>query len=1182
MVFTIGDLIILGLVTLVLVIYRQLDSKNRSLEKVKRLGDKLMGDIEALTQDKVAQIKDMSIEVDVHQQTSKAAIERLATAEAHLNERSASMDEMQQRLDAYDNALRELITMTQKAEENITRLRDESVYIDKVGRRIRQAGGQLQQLEDRIPQMLGQFETANRNHLVAMGDQVVETVQSRLANLEGQLDMSNQAAAESIQRMRGEIAEAQQDLAAKVDAYRRAFDAIEQDYHARLEEVAHKGLALETESLKEMSATITGQIDERYRLLRDQIEQNQQAVSSETDRMHSRIEGMQGDLDVWEQEMRLRHEQALDHATQRNGEQAANLEAAIQALSALFQNAQAGLIGELKLTQDRTSDKLAEVQGGIRHAIDASRSQLELEISQARQEFEAWQRDLQDSRQETEAELRRNMADSRDSLEADLLATGKQLELVRHDLEAQIADARQENLRSLDDFQEGMQGRAENLESGIYQLENDLAGKLAGVQEKAQTLADHLLMRMNQDVDAKTESMREAINQRVEQVNASVEASHRQIDVSFSELRGRVDEWIGASQAYMTQLDEQVKTLNEESRNANQEHRATIETHIAETQERLNSYERGLTARVGGLEESITRAEDLVQNQFDRLLVRADELAKETGADLDGRYQRIRTDLQTHFGEQFGLVQAEIEQGRNHLETLAEQTRERVIELRGQLDERLAELESGGRERGVALDLAFERQVNELGTTLASRLESEQSQLSGKIDAQVQELRNLVRENHLSLEQAKDNQQQLDAGQIELAGRIKDHRQLISKELEELRQVAAQGQTELLRSTQASLNQSQADMSSQLDEHAALMAKRIQLAGQELTDQAKTVQADLGQWRDGLMRQIDELRTLGQGLHQDTIGSIQTSITTVQKQAQDLFNRINHEIAGSLAQHEEKILGLTTSSEGDLRRLQALTLETQGRISAWQDTLVRTESDIGRDIQEIRENTRILAQKGNEELLAQLKKRQDEVGLVLDETMSKLKSDINHSKGDIEQDIGFLQQQIDQWKGNFQEHLKALQESSRKIEEQALVGLSERIDTLSEEARQLTRKAQDEFSTAINQHQTQIQAQLEIYNNDLRRVQGLNKEIQGQIVEMDGELGRTRTMVKDSLGEVQSETRRQAEALKDALHKEIATQHQGLSELVKQASDAMAADIGADKSHLERELALIQIGRAHV
>ena len=92
--FMIGNLIVLGLVGLVLAVFRQMDSKNRSLEKVKRLGDKLMADLDALTQEKVAQLKDMSIEVEVHQQTSKAAIERLNTAEANLNSRSAALDEM--------------------------------------------------------------------------------------------------------------------------------------------------------------------------------------------------------------------------------------------------------------------------------------------------------------------------------------------------------------------------------------------------------------------------------------------------------------------------------------------------------------------------------------------------------------------------------------------------------------------------------------------------------------------------------------------------------------------------------------------------------------------------------------------------------------------------------------------------------------------------------------------------------------------------------------------------------------------------------------------------------------------------------------------------------------------------------------------------------------------------------
>ena len=55
MLFTPADFIILGVVLVVLLAYRQLDRGNRSLEKVKKYADKLQGDLSAYVDHAVRQ-----------------------------------------------------------------------------------------------------------------------------------------------------------------------------------------------------------------------------------------------------------------------------------------------------------------------------------------------------------------------------------------------------------------------------------------------------------------------------------------------------------------------------------------------------------------------------------------------------------------------------------------------------------------------------------------------------------------------------------------------------------------------------------------------------------------------------------------------------------------------------------------------------------------------------------------------------------------------------------------------------------------------------------------------------------------------------------------------------------------------------------------------------------------------
>jgi uncharacterized protein YoxC len=143
MMFTLGDLLVLSVVVIVIFIFRHLDRNNRSLDKVKRFTDRIQGELAAIAEEKSQQLKDISIGVDVHQQSARRAIEQLEASAEELNAKSAYIDEIQQRIDQYDLALKQLVEMTGRAEANIKGIQKESAYVDTVGRRIMEAQKRL-------------------------------------------------------------------------------------------------------------------------------------------------------------------------------------------------------------------------------------------------------------------------------------------------------------------------------------------------------------------------------------------------------------------------------------------------------------------------------------------------------------------------------------------------------------------------------------------------------------------------------------------------------------------------------------------------------------------------------------------------------------------------------------------------------------------------------------------------------------------------------------------------------------------------------------------------------------------------------------------------------------------------------------------------------------------------------
>ncbi|MEA1911429.1 MAG: hypothetical protein U9N32_07120, partial [Spirochaetota bacterium] len=86
--FTIGNILTLFVVAIVLAVYRQLDKNNRSLEKIKRYSEKMKDELDAYVDGKTVEVKNFAIELDVHQETGKAILNRISKAEDQLESKA--------------------------------------------------------------------------------------------------------------------------------------------------------------------------------------------------------------------------------------------------------------------------------------------------------------------------------------------------------------------------------------------------------------------------------------------------------------------------------------------------------------------------------------------------------------------------------------------------------------------------------------------------------------------------------------------------------------------------------------------------------------------------------------------------------------------------------------------------------------------------------------------------------------------------------------------------------------------------------------------------------------------------------------------------------------------------------------------------------------------------------------
>ncbi|MCK5672941.1 MAG: hypothetical protein KAH95_06180, partial [Spirochaetales bacterium] len=137
---------------------------------------------------KTVEVKNFAIELDVHQETGKAILNRINKAEEHLESKAAYIEKMYERINEYDKALNELTQMTGRVQDNLDRLHEESEFVDKVGKRVKEAGLGILKLEKEIPGLKHEFAKENIKELKLVRTVVLKDTQKVVSHIKNELD----------------------------------------------------------------------------------------------------------------------------------------------------------------------------------------------------------------------------------------------------------------------------------------------------------------------------------------------------------------------------------------------------------------------------------------------------------------------------------------------------------------------------------------------------------------------------------------------------------------------------------------------------------------------------------------------------------------------------------------------------------------------------------------------------------------------------------------------------------------------------------------------------------------------------------------------------------------------------------------------------------------------------------
>ncbi|MDR1100649.1 MAG: hypothetical protein LBL28_09225 [Treponema sp.] len=944
--FTFGNLITLAIVILILLLYRQLDRKNRSLEKVSKYADKVKEELDVYAEEKAVAVKNFGINLDVERKSAQELMKRLQNlTEKDLAEKAAAIARIDERIHAYDASLEELVKMTGRVQENLNRIRDESAFVENAGRQVGEAKEKLNEMEKDLGGLLVRFERENAEALHDAVEETLASVNSTVSGLETRA----------------------KNIEIQVENHREAVDKVEQERKANLARDIHTINTILREAV-EKAGTRADKMEETALIkLRDQaqdrIDRLQAAwgekLKSSQETVKNRLAEIQEQFknfrDEWKKEQGELEIQQKHYQESRKAEQE-DMDARQKQYREEWKKEIQDLTGQIGRQGE-------EWHTAISRQKEAWETELRKQESQARQQRESWQKEVQ----ELDAQIGRQGEEWHTALSHQ-----------KEEWDAAITRQR-ENLGAAAEKQQ------DEMNAAISRQREALSAAIAKQQ-------DEINAAITRQREAWASIARDAEQRILENSETRIEEYKRAQAEEFKQLAGLAGEVSRLEGELRLSMQETVKRVNADFTGFEQEAARSREISAAEFSAQVTA----LKTEMSGVERDLNILKSQAyENVSEKLKLFEDDFfadLNKRSSEIDLRLGEWHTDLEDRLAK---MAETGMEKQREAAVRFNEEMRKT---LAGQGERLTAELEHLKAEAG-----AFEEGIREEMQGADETRQSFQEQLNRDLEESRRlaedSAKNEIGRYSLSMaETLKQHQRELEEQLRGMTSQVEEKHGEISEALEDSRRSMEEWQnnyTAQIRDMDASMDEARRrirELVTENDERLISVRSSIDDIRKELTDQTKLFDRagklkleleqrieDLAGDLDGLDQRKKEISQLGDQLVQikhleDDVNAKMTRFLSEKHRIEVMETGFTRLLQTSQAV-EEKLAQVSSSDDTlqglqvQLRRLNDAIGETEEkyqRIEKKNQVLEETNDGIARNFTALQESEKTARQTGEE------------------------------------------------------------------------------------------------------------------------------------------------------------------------------------------------------------------------
>jgi len=1062
-----------------LLVFRQLDKNNRSIEKVKKFTDKVLADFDAYFKDRIIQMKNAGVELDVKQSQAVAAVKRLEQNSSAFEARSAEfgahisvLDDIKKRVLSYEALIKDLFEMSSKVEENLEKIHKQSDFIDKTFKLLSDQQKRLGEIEKKIPQLLLDFEKQNAEQIGRAGVEYTAALDRRFADLETLAD----AATDKNQQLLEQINEVFEESLSR--AAQKA-DSLEDDVFARLQENTRQRAEEFENLLNRSTQDLTEYIDREKTEIENDLAEQMKAVRNSASDVYEHfkndsdetLENLKNDLSaaVSAQKEKVlsdleNQQQAVAAQLEKQREKVNELTGETERILAEAEGGQGEKIRSVLSEQEnRFIEAVNDVNEKTQAALEEVSNRVYTELSSRQEEVTA---SLAESRRlldmigsGQEEKIRaaiegqdEKLSKALEKLTSSVAATYERfknssteaLENLKNDLSAAAAEQKAKVFSDLENQQQAVAAELERQREKVNELtgetERILAEAEGGQGEKIRSVLSEQENRFIEAVNDINEKTRTALEEVSDRVYAELSSRQEEITASLAESRRLLD-MIGSGQ------EEKIRAVIE-----GQDERLQGAIH-AQDEKLSKALEDFSSAAFSQFERRRNELADAAEKRYSALSDEIASLAEQSSAEIE----RQKTEL-AEFNTNFGKAEQMLRHMDETVNKRQQESTAAIEQLRRLLESDSASLakesETHMAQMKDAFKTAYEDAVKNNAKTLQAFFGDTEAQLSDTkkdIEYRLKKLETLAYDIDSldgSFRKLMENAEQRILNEFDL---FKNDRGSAQKDFESEINSSYEGMKEIIDGLDRELNELKTRAYDSVSEKLKVFEDDF---FKDLNERGENLNTSLEEWKAGFDARLtdvsqrfeDERRSLELQYGED----LKEKLLALQEKYRQQFSALEEALSAAEADFKNRIDGI----DGSLRTFMDSQHEDM------ENARQALEESLKGELDRQQQNTAEQLKRYEQEINAQLTQITQSVAVAQEET-----------KGSLEGILGDL--------ASWRERLNAQFEENRSLYTEKLAGLQQASEEQIEQVRQIFTSDIARFTNIAKDEAAKITADLD-------------------------------------------------------------------------------------------------------